>query len=154
MEIDEHLKYTLLVSTFPHRVTRLLTNPSLQFDPCPRAGEPMVSRRMSRPLTKIAYADYRQAHRITSFKRLRDDQDSTKIAAAVERPGLPPKSDDDRVCMVKALRLTISESLILSDPSNVLVYIFGSIPACVCLLSVCCHIFSCAVLVLSLTIEL
>jgi len=28
MEIDEHLKYTFL-----------------QFDPCPRAGEPMVSRR-------------------------------------------------------------------------------------------------------------
>lgn len=47
MEIDEHLKYTLYV---PVRTAaqRSATNYccSLQFDPCPRAGEPMVSRRM------------------------------------------------------------------------------------------------------------
>jgi hypothetical protein len=49
MEIDEHLKYTLYV---PLKATVrswfICTNrfsQSLQFDPCPRAGEPMVSRR-------------------------------------------------------------------------------------------------------------
>jgi serine/threonine-protein phosphatase 2A catalytic subunit len=42
MEIDEHLKYTLYVSRC---VGCKLTRLSLQFDPCPRAGEPMVSRR-------------------------------------------------------------------------------------------------------------
>lgn len=54
MEIDEHLKYTLYVMSFyrpllkpipiRHSLTVSLFN-SLQFDPCPRAGEPMVSRR-------------------------------------------------------------------------------------------------------------
>lgn len=34
-----------LVSDLPSHLTRLLTRDSLQFDPCPRAGEPMVSRR-------------------------------------------------------------------------------------------------------------
>jgi hypothetical protein len=46
MEIDEHLKYTLYVSLWTVssalRANQLF---SLQFDPCPRAGEPMVSRR-------------------------------------------------------------------------------------------------------------
>jgi len=46
MEIDEHLKYTLYVASYPvQRKLDLLTCHSLQFDPCPRAGEPMVSRR-------------------------------------------------------------------------------------------------------------
>lgn len=47
MEIDEHLKYTLYVPSNPHLDFRLpiLMPLSLQFDPCPRAGEPMVSRR-------------------------------------------------------------------------------------------------------------
>ncbi|RFU75231.1 serine threonine- phosphatase pp2a catalytic subunit [Trichoderma arundinaceum] len=40
MEIDEHLKYTLMTC----RGQGANLN-SLQFDPCPRAGEPMVSRR-------------------------------------------------------------------------------------------------------------
>ncbi len=44
MEIDEHLKYTLYVSE-KIWFSRRLTLHSLQFDPCPRAGEPMVSRR-------------------------------------------------------------------------------------------------------------
>lgn len=47
MEIDEHLKYTLYV--YWKKVKRQDSYPnfatSLQFDPCPRAGEPMVSRR-------------------------------------------------------------------------------------------------------------
>jgi len=51
MEIDEHLKYTLYVMEnleagdkfFFFFITDSLH--SLQFDPCPRAGEPMVSRR-------------------------------------------------------------------------------------------------------------
>ena len=48
MEIDEHLKYTLYVaprSGKRPRVRLLTDSLSLQFDPCPRAGEPMVSRR-------------------------------------------------------------------------------------------------------------
>jgi hypothetical protein len=45
MEIDEHLKYTLYVSVLLSSKTLLTQNYSLQFDPCPRAGEPMVSRR-------------------------------------------------------------------------------------------------------------
>ena len=48
MEIDEHLKYTLYVSAMSlfFKNARLSNTPlSLQFDPCPRAGEPMVSRR-------------------------------------------------------------------------------------------------------------
>lgn len=45
MEIDEHLKYTLWVVVFISASFVLLTVHSLQFDPCPRAGEPMVSRR-------------------------------------------------------------------------------------------------------------
>jgi serine/threonine-protein phosphatase 2A catalytic subunit len=48
MEIDEHLKYTLYVPpTKPsnHSTSTTNTHHSLQFDPCPRAGEPMVSRR-------------------------------------------------------------------------------------------------------------
>ena len=45
MEIDEHLKYTLWVTDFISAFPILLTVRSLQFDPCPRAGEPMVSRR-------------------------------------------------------------------------------------------------------------
>lgn len=49
MEIDEHLKYTLYVfHIFICFVVNLYNNTnilSLQFDPCPRAGEPMVSRR-------------------------------------------------------------------------------------------------------------
>lgn len=57
MEIDEHLKYTLSVHRSPflflplHHFTHIITRTStdhphsLQFDPCPRAGEPMVSRR-------------------------------------------------------------------------------------------------------------
>lgn len=50
MEIDEHLKYTLLVPPWPIIFAKNYadTGYSLQFDPCPRAGEPMVSRRMSR----------------------------------------------------------------------------------------------------------
>lgn len=47
MEIDEHLKYTLYVSTKRLYFSLLLTFSSLQFDPCPRAGEPMVSRSKS-----------------------------------------------------------------------------------------------------------
>lgn len=45
MEIDEHLKYTLYV-VLVFQIKVLVTNRtcSLQFDPCPRAGEPMVSR--------------------------------------------------------------------------------------------------------------
>ena len=43
MEIDEHLKYTLYV--LPLMSMLVLIVCSLQFDPCPRAGEPMVSRR-------------------------------------------------------------------------------------------------------------
>lgn len=43
MEIDENLKYTLYVGKSPY--LPLLIYHSLQFDPCPRAGEPMVSRR-------------------------------------------------------------------------------------------------------------
>ena len=46
MEIDEHLKYTLWVSEVYLSLSPLLIILySLQFDPCPRAGEPMVSRR-------------------------------------------------------------------------------------------------------------
>lgn len=46
MEIDEHLKYTLYVSRIPDVLVGADTDSrSLQFDPCPRAGEPMVSRR-------------------------------------------------------------------------------------------------------------
>lgn len=46
MEIDEHLKYTLYVSN-SHTFLPMYTDIcSLQFDPCPRAGEPMVSRSM------------------------------------------------------------------------------------------------------------
>jgi diadenosine tetraphosphatase ApaH/serine/threonine PP2A family protein phosphatase len=49
MEIDEHLKYTLYVLASFSRLCLLLILIvcSLQFDPCPRAGEPMVSRRKS-----------------------------------------------------------------------------------------------------------
>ena len=43
MEIDEHLKYTLYVLLYGIHVGP--NECSLQFDPCPRAGEPMVSRR-------------------------------------------------------------------------------------------------------------
>lgn len=44
MEIDEHLKYTLYVVI--HCLLLIISNSSsLQFDPSPRAGEPMVSRR-------------------------------------------------------------------------------------------------------------
>lgn len=46
MEIDEHLKYTLYVSLSNAKTPATNFFPSLQFDPCPRAGEPMVSRRM------------------------------------------------------------------------------------------------------------
>ncbi|THX16280.1 serine/threonine-protein phosphatase PP2A catalytic subunit [Aureobasidium pullulans] len=47
MEIDEHLKYTLCVFSPSISLLRALLTSlfSLQFDPCPRAGEPMVSRR-------------------------------------------------------------------------------------------------------------
>lgn len=45
MEIDEHLKYTLYVLALRINFVPILTFVSLQFDPCPRAGEPMVSRR-------------------------------------------------------------------------------------------------------------
>lgn len=47
MEIDEHLKYTLYAVTPPLQSEKVFTDAiySLQFDPCPRAGEPMVSRR-------------------------------------------------------------------------------------------------------------
>lgn len=44
MEIDEHLKYTLYVLALLINFIPTLTFGSLQFDPCPRAGEPMVSR--------------------------------------------------------------------------------------------------------------
>lgn len=46
MEIDEHLKYTLCVDPLFPSWPDLPANQSssLQFDPCPRAGEPMVSR--------------------------------------------------------------------------------------------------------------
>lgn len=44
MEIDENLKYTLYVP--PRFLTSADVPPSLQFDPAPRAGEPLVSRRV------------------------------------------------------------------------------------------------------------
>jgi hypothetical protein len=48
MEIDEKLSYSLFVALFLLRFAR--SNPtgnrSLQFDPAPRAGEPLVSRRV------------------------------------------------------------------------------------------------------------
>jgi len=50
MEIDEHLKYTLFVAAVRAFVIWADQLSSLQFDPCPRAGEPMVSRRMLEPL--------------------------------------------------------------------------------------------------------
>jgi hypothetical protein len=52
MEIDEKLSYSLFValSSYDHacvRVTdRRYRDRSLQFDPAPRAGEPLVSRRV------------------------------------------------------------------------------------------------------------
>jgi len=45
MEIDEHLKYTLQVQSVGNEWFNANNYRSLQFDPCPRAGEPMVSRR-------------------------------------------------------------------------------------------------------------
>lgn len=46
MEIDEHLKYTLYAPLHASSQSQPANAPgSLQFDPCPRAGEPMVSRR-------------------------------------------------------------------------------------------------------------
>ena len=64
MEIDEHLKYTLYVSPWPPPGTALsLTLCSLQFDPCPRAGEPMVSR------SKTPFA---RTHRTLLTKSSRD----------------------------------------------------------------------------------
>lgn len=58
MEIDEHLKYTLYVAArnLLHRLHDELTkNNSLQFDPCPRAGEPMVSRRKFQRINTIEF---------------------------------------------------------------------------------------------------
>jgi hypothetical protein len=51
MEIDEKLSYSLFValSSYDHacvRVTNRRRDRSLQFDPAPRAGEPLVSRRV------------------------------------------------------------------------------------------------------------
>lgn len=43
LEVDDALKYTLYVQRKIGQV-RVLTD-SLQFDPAPRAGEPLVSRR-------------------------------------------------------------------------------------------------------------
>ena len=77
MEIDEHLKYTLYVTherNLPSRPCLSLTLLvcSLQFDPCPRAGEPMVSRRkFSRhPRTRInsQLTKRSQAHPTTSSR--------------------------------------------------------------------------------------
>jgi hypothetical protein len=58
MEIDEHLKYTLCVSS-PSLWLDLSANHglSLQFDPCPRAGEPMVSR-SKEPISRWAVEEY------------------------------------------------------------------------------------------------
>lgn len=58
MEIDEHLKYTLYVAArnLLHLLHDELTkNNSLQFDPCPRAGEPMVSRRKFQCINTIEF---------------------------------------------------------------------------------------------------
>ena len=51
MEIDEKLSYSLYVplgvfrgSTVSHELLKFIS--SLQFDPAPRAGEPLVSRRV------------------------------------------------------------------------------------------------------------
>lgn len=47
MEIDEKLSYSLCVSYPSLRLFRhLIPLHSLQFDPAPRAGEPLVSRRV------------------------------------------------------------------------------------------------------------
>ena len=50
MEIDEKLSYNLFVSfsnpTFYTEIGLTLWRHSLQFDPAPRAGEPLVSRRV------------------------------------------------------------------------------------------------------------
>jgi len=54
MEIDEKLSYSLFValSSYDHACVRLTDkrgsnrDRSLQFDPAPRAGEPLVSRRV------------------------------------------------------------------------------------------------------------
>ena len=48
MEIDEKLSYSLFVVLFLSRFARSnpTCNRSLQFDPAPRAGEPLVSRRV------------------------------------------------------------------------------------------------------------
>jgi hypothetical protein len=50
MEIDENLKYTLcvlpLVGCCGLELTLIILCRSLQFDPAPRAGEPLVSRRV------------------------------------------------------------------------------------------------------------
>lgn len=53
MEIDEHLKYTLYVRLYTLTQFDELTKCSLQFDPCPRAGEPMVSRRKSLLIAEV-----------------------------------------------------------------------------------------------------
>lgn len=67
MEIDEHLKYTLYVSRIPS-VLDDTDSHSLQFDPCPRAGEPMVSRREFPIPIRFSRAttDKSQARRTTS----------------------------------------------------------------------------------------
>jgi hypothetical protein len=49
MEIDEKLTYSLFVALLSCAAPAVLTDTgirSLQFDPAPRAGEPLVSRRV------------------------------------------------------------------------------------------------------------
>jgi serine/threonine-protein phosphatase 2A catalytic subunit len=61
MEIDEHLKYTLYVSPVPSYGLLANRTCSLQFDPCPRAGEPMVSR--------SKFTAFLQTHNTTNHHR-------------------------------------------------------------------------------------
>ncbi|CAD6564042.1 MAG: hypothetical protein ASARMPRED_002672 [Alectoria sarmentosa] len=91
MEIDEHLKYTFL-----------------QFDPCPRAGEPMVSRRTpdyflpGHPLSvqEFLHSLKKSTRKLPTTKRVEAPQDNTftrpcNSAEAAETPKLQPVASTD-----------------------------------------------------------
>lgn len=71
MEIDEKLSYSLFVSHllyFPYALVADCTPSSLQFDPAPRAGEPLVSRRVPDYfLVKFHLVDHEFAMNQSSF---------------------------------------------------------------------------------------
>jgi hypothetical protein len=117
MEIDEKLSYSLQVYLVPVRSAAADMHHSLQFDPAPRAGEPLVSRRVP---DYFLVSSWRAFERKTLIACSDDPCMRTTVSASYY--GESPTSIGDVVIRIRAyhiLRAPLTETEFLPLPPRV-----------------------------------